>query len=93
MRDIVRSSRFKRDYRRELRGRHGGILERELRFVLEHLVIGQPLPDRYRDHQLGGEWRGCRDCHLRPDLVLLYRIFPDRLELVRLGSHAELGLK
>lgn len=93
MRDIVRSSRFKRDWKRELCGRYGKVLTPELRLVLEHLVIGQPLPPRYRDQQLGGEWRGCRDCHLRPDLVLIYRMFPDRVEFVRLGSHAELGLK
>jgi mRNA interferase YafQ len=46
-----------------------------------------------RDHALSGEWKDHRDCHLKPDLVLIYRL-PDveTLELVRLGSHSELSL-
>ena len=52
-----------------------------------------PLPTRYVDHPLAGEWKDHRDCHIRPDLILIYRK-PDAesLELVRLGSHSELGL-
>jgi mRNA interferase YafQ len=45
------------------------------------------------DHPLSGEWSDHRDCHIRPDLVLIYRKpDDDSLELVRLGSHSELGL-
>ena len=57
------------------------------------LAADAPLPRRYFDHPLSGEWNDFRDCHLRPDLVLIYRK-PDEqsLELVRLGSHRELGL-
>jgi len=52
-----------------------------------------PLPRRNLDHALSGDWNDHRDCHIRPDLVLIYRK-PDKdnLELVRLGSHGELGL-
>jgi len=51
------------------------------------------LPPKNQDHPLKGEWLGFRDCHIRPDLVLIYRKFePDMLELNRLGSHSELGL-
>ncbi|HEX5455352.1 MAG TPA: type II toxin-antitoxin system YafQ family toxin [Stellaceae bacterium] len=51
------------------------------------------LPRRYFDHPLAGEWSDCRDCHIRPDLILIYRKPDDRtVELVRLGSHSELGL-
>jgi mRNA interferase YafQ len=52
-----------------------------------------PLPIRHLDHPLAGEWSDHRDCHIRPDLVLIYRK-PDAatLQLVRLGSHSELGL-
>jgi mRNA interferase YafQ len=51
-----------------------------------------PLPRRNFDHPLSGAWRDHRDCHVRPDLILIYRK-PDNesLELVRLGSHSELG--
>ncbi len=51
------------------------------------------LPRRYFDHQLSGEWNDHRDCHVRPDLILIYRKPDDaNLELVRLGSHSELGM-
>jgi mRNA interferase YafQ len=61
--------------------------------VLSLLVNDRPLPDKMRDHALAGEWKDHRDCHLKPDLVLIYRV-PDaeRLELVRLGSHSQLSL-
>jgi hypothetical protein len=54
----------------------------------------ESLPRRYFDPALGGEWKDHRDCHIRPDLVLIYRK-PDEmsLDLVRLGSHSELGLQ
>jgi mRNA interferase YafQ len=61
--------------------------------ALKLLVEDLPLPPKYRDHPLSGRWAEFRDCHIRPDLVLIYRK-PDahRLQLVRLGSHSELGL-
>jgi mRNA interferase YafQ len=50
------------------------------------------LADKYRDHALSGDWKDHRDCHVKPDLVLIYRKpDADRLQLVRLGSHSELG--
>jgi mRNA interferase YafQ len=62
-----------------------------LRAVLTLLLEDQPLPARYRDHTLRGEWADHRDCHIRPDLILICRKpDADRLELVRLGSHSEL---
>jgi mRNA interferase YafQ len=61
--------------------------------VVDMLAGDKPLPRRNFDHPLTGEWNDHRDCHVRPDLVLIYRK-PDNtsLELVRLGSHSELGL-
>ena len=44
----------------------------------------------YRDHPLTGDWKGFRDCHLRPDLVLIYSVSETELTLVRLGSHSDL---
>jgi mRNA interferase YafQ len=67
-------------------------LEAELRPVLEMLARDETLPVKNRDHPLKGEWAGFRDCHIRPDLVLIYRKFePHMLELNRLGSHSELS--
>jgi len=55
-------------------------------------AVDTPLPPRFRDHPLSGTWEDFRDCHIRPDLVLVYRKpDDDTLELVRLGSHSELG--
>jgi mRNA interferase YafQ len=93
MRSVRRLPRFRRDYRRELRGQRGPQLEAELRAVLEPLIADRPLPERCVDHALAGEWKDYRDCHVRPDLVLIYRKRDaDVLELVRLGSHSELEL-
>jgi mRNA interferase YafQ len=92
MREIERTSRFKRDYRREKSGVLGKRLDALLLEALELLMNDKPLPQRYVDHPLSGEWSGFRDCHIRPDLVLIYEK-PDAntLRLVRLGSHSELG--
>lgn len=93
MRTIRRTARFKRDYKRESRGPHRSTLDQDLRDLLSLLIADAPLPAKYQDHPLKGEWRDHRDCHLKPDLILLYRK-PDAesLELVRLGSHSELSL-
>lgn len=93
MRTIKYTTRFKRDYRREKAGKSGKKLDGLLAETLSWLVKDQPLPARAVDHALSGEWKDHRDCHLRPDLILIYRK-PDQktLELVRLGSHSELGL-
>ena len=58
------------------------------------LASDQPLEPRHRDHALTGEWKDRRDCHVKPDLVVLIYRKPDdaTLQLVRLGSHSELGL-
>ena len=93
MRTIERTGQFKRDYKREMKGRHRATLAGDLPAVLDALVVDHPLEPRHRDHALIGDWRDHRDCHIRPDLVLIYRLPDERtLQLVRLGSHAELGL-
>jgi mRNA interferase YafQ len=57
------------------------------------LALDEALAPRYRDHPLSGEWKDYRDCHIKPDLVLIYRkLDDDVLQLVRMGSHSELGL-
>jgi mRNA interferase YafQ len=93
MRTIKFTSRFKRDYRRERSGAQGRRLDSLLTEAVDLLVVDAPLPARFVDHALVGEWKDHRDCHIRPDLILIYRK-PDAesLELVRLGSHSELSL-
>ncbi len=93
MRKIERTTRFKRDYKREARGRHRLSLDRDLLAVVSLLAQDAVLPLNYRDHALAGDWQDHRDCHIKPDLVLIYRKpNPQSLQLVRLGSHSELSL-
>ena len=93
MRAIERTSRFKRDYKRESRGGHRRGLDERLAAIVRALASDEPLEPRHRDHALSGPWADFRDCHVRPDLVLIYEK-PDAhtIRLVRMGSHAELGL-
>ena len=80
MRAIERTTRFRRDFRRVAKGRHGDLLEAALTEVLDDLLHDRPPPLRLRDHALTGNWTDHRDCHLRPDLVLIYRLIDsDRL--------------
>ena len=87
------TGQFKRDYKREAKGLHRATLDADLYGVLFALLADQPLPPRHRDHALTGDWKDHRDCHIKPDLVLIYqKPDADALRLVRLGSHSELGL-
>ena len=93
MRQIERTGQFKRDYKREAKGQHRATLDADLVPVLVALADDQPLEPRHRDHALTGDWKDHRDCHVKPDLVLIYqKPDADTLRLVRLGSHSELGL-
>jgi mRNA interferase YafQ len=91
MRRIERTNAFRRDFKREKSGHHRRELEAVLTFAISLLAEDKPLPERNRDHALGGDWRDHRECHLKPDLLLIYRK-PDAevLQLVRLGPHSEL---
>ena len=87
MRQIVHTSQFKRDYKK--RSRERGI-DPLLASIVNRLVAGDSLETNYRDHPIKGGYAGCRECHLKPDLLLIYVQTPDELRLVRLGSHSEL---
>ena len=87
------TGQFKRDYKREAKGQHLATLDADLRAVLFALLADEPLEARHRDHALTGEWKDHRDCHIKPDLILIHqKPDADSLRLVRLGSHSELGL-
>ena len=93
MRTIRRSGAFKRDYKREKKGQHRATLDQDLLTVISSLADDEALAERHHDHALAGNWKDFRDCHIKPDLILIYRKADDEwLELVRLGSHSELGL-
>lgn len=80
---------FKKDYKRiKKRGYDISLLER----VITMLANQQQLPPKYRDHALTGNYAGFRECHIRPDWLLVYRIDSGILTLTlsRTGTHTEL---
>ena len=93
MRTIERSTQFKKDYKKYFKSVYGSELDARLKKVIWHLLADQPLPIKFRVHQLRANWKGYRACHVFPDLVLIYQLQGDEvLRLVRLGSHSELSL-
>jgi mRNA interferase YafQ len=92
MRRIERTKTFKRDYQRAIATPKHRDPESLPPAVLTLLATDTTLPSKYVDHALRGEWQDFRDCHVKPDLVLIYRkTGNDVLQLVRLGSHSDLG--
>lgn len=87
MRVIERTSQFQKDVK--LMRRRGKDMQK-LRDVISRLLVGEPLPPRFRDHPLQGRWRNYRDCHIESDWLLIYRQERDILTLVRTGTHADL---
>jgi len=86
---IEMTSRFKRDYKLlKKRGYDMSLLKE----VIDFLADGIPLPARYVDHNLSGNYNGYRECHIQPDWLLIYRIEKDLLVLglTRTGSHSDL---
>lgn len=90
MRRIERTNAFRRDYKREMRGQHRRDFADLLAAAISLLAEDRPLPEKNRDHPLAGEWRDFRECHIKPDLLLIYRKPGQVLQLVRIGSHSEL---
>lgn len=83
----VSSVAFKRDAKRaEKQGKD----MTKLRTLLTLLIEEKPLPARYKDHQLKGDWNSYRDAHIEPDWLLIYRVAGKELQLVRTGTHADL---
>ncbi|MCX7097095.1 MAG: type II toxin-antitoxin system YafQ family toxin [Methylococcales bacterium] len=91
MRTIERQAAFRRDFKREkLSGRYKNF-DQIIIDILTLLATDSPLPERNSDHPLLGNWVGFRECHIKPDLLLIYeKPDSDTLVLARLGSHSEL---
>ena len=88
------STAFERDYKREFKTYGKRHLDDLLADVLGDLMTDQSLPLNKRDHALTGRWVGSKECHVRPDLLLVYEKHDGEEEnvlfLMRLGSHSEL---
>ena len=89
MREVILTSSFKKDYKRLKRSARHDM--GELQVVVKQLSNGKPpLDQKYRDHSLIGNLNDCRECHIRPDWLLIYRLNENDLVLVRTGSHSDL---
>ncbi len=87
MHEIFRTKSFKKDYKKLTKN------EKDLvKNIIVKLANGETLEEKYKDHKLIEDYIGCRECHIKPNLLLIYRYDNDILELalVRTGSHSEL---
>lgn len=82
------STRFKKDFMKITRMAIEDVVE--VGDVISRLQRAEPLDARHRDHALAGNWNGFRDCHIRPDLLLIYRVADGALQLARIGTHSDL---
>ena len=80
------TSRFKKDLKRAAKQNRN---IQKLQQVLEQLAIPAPLPPKYKDHKLKGDWIDFRECHIEPDWLLIYTISDFELRPVRIGTHSE----
>jgi len=90
MYEIFRTSSFKKDYKKL-----SNVDKKLLKEVITLLANGKTLAEEYNDHKLIGNYLGCKECHIKPDLLLIYRINDNVLELAltRVGSHSKLFRK
>ena len=87
---IYRSTRFRKDLKQAVKNPR--FKNAVFISVVNTLIQGNPLPEKYQNHKLTGEFSDCCECHIQPDVLLIYIIDDDKheLRLVRIGSHAEL---
>ena len=91
MRELEYATQFERDYKREKKSKSGKGLDLVLEDVLDLLAAYKPMQVKFKDHPLRGEYFGTRECHIKPDLLLIYeKREKSVLVLIRLGSHSEL---
>lgn len=89
MYEIKFTNQFKKDLK--LAKKQGKNIDK-LFYVIEKLANGETLEIKYRDHDLTGNYKGCHECHIEPDWLLVYEIINNKLVLMlyRVGSHSEL---
>ena len=89
MLNIYYSNRFKKDYKLMMKR---NVNHEDFEFVVNELINERPLDEKYRDHNLEGNWKGFRECHINPDWLLIYQIDNNDLilTLARTGTHSNL---
>lgn len=81
------STQFKRDLKKY---QHKQDVLEEFEEVLKILLSGKKLPSKYRDHNLFNNFKRYRECHIKPDVLLLYHVDDHKLYLYRIASHSEI---
>ena len=89
---IERTKQFKKDYKKVTKRSDGEKIKSELMHILKLLIKKEPLPSKNRDYGLTGQLKGFRDCHLKPDVILIYKVNKKLLQLLRMAWHSELGI-
>jgi len=87
---IYYTSQFKRDYKK-IKKQNRDL--NKLKIIIRILASGEKLEPKYRDHQLIGEFKGYRDCHIEPDWLIIYKKTSDNIIFERTGSHSDLFMK
>jgi mRNA interferase YafQ len=86
MKALHYTSQFKKDFKRI---KHQPTKLKKLLDVLKLLENEEPIPDALYPHQLKGDYKGCMECHIESDTLLIW-IDKDSVDLLRIGSHSEL---
>lgn len=88
--ELVTTSTFRREYKNLVKRNYDMSL---LDNIVEMLLNGKELPPKNKDHNLTGNWKGYRECHIEPDWLLVYRVYEDALilSLTRTGTHSDLN--
>ena len=86
---LITTTQFRKDLKRI---KKRGLNLNSLKFVLDTLQKQEPLPLKYKDHALVGNYKGFRECHIDPDWLLIYTVCNEKLILTaaRTGSHSDL---
>ena len=90
MLEIFESSAFKKDRKRESKNSHNKDIDQKIVEVLSLLSKDVVLPSKYKLHKLRGPYSGFLECHVKPDLLMIFRLENSSVYLLRLGSHSEL---
>jgi mRNA interferase YafQ len=88
VRQIEQTKQFKRDLKRIASS--GRYKKKDLLDIIDLLISDKPLSEKNRDHSLINDWQNYRECHIKPDWLLIYKKYDSKLLLARTGTHSEL---
>ncbi len=90
MYELKRSNKFKKDFKKLSKGSYFDV--DVFVFIVEMIINTGILPAKYKNHKLQGEFIGCMECHIQPDVLLIYSLDKEEriINLLRIGSHSNL---